>query len=133
MGRAPPAAGAMTCTARTAPSPASAGTAALLSTSTSRSESGSIEQGLAMTRNAGSYYIIGYGGTIQVPAIDMIFSEKNIIGNLVGSYADLTELMTLAGAGRVRLATAFYPLGEINQAIADLHHGRIKGRAVLIP
>lgn len=96
-------------------------------------EGGSIEQGLAMTRNAGSYYIIGYGGIIQVPAIDMIFSEKNIIGNLVGSYADLTELMTLAGEGRVRLATAFYPLDEINQAIADLHHGRIKGRAVLIP
>ena len=96
-------------------------------------EGGSIEQGLAMTRNGGSYYIIGYGGTIQVPAIDMIFSEKNIIGNLVGTYADLTELMTLAGEGRVRLATVFYPLDEINQAIADLHHGRIKGRAVLIP
>jgi NAD+-dependent secondary alcohol dehydrogenase Adh1 len=96
-------------------------------------EGGSIEQGLAMTRNAGSYYIIGYGGTIQVPAIDMIFSEKNIVGNLVGTYADLSELMTLAGEGRVRLATAFYPLDEINQAIADLHHGQVKGRAVLIP
>jgi NAD+-dependent secondary alcohol dehydrogenase Adh1 len=96
-------------------------------------EGGSIDQGLAMTRNAGSYYVIGYGGTIQIPAIDVIFSEKNIIGNLVGTFADLTELMTLAGEGRVRLATAFYPLEEINQAIADLHHGRIKGRAVLIP
>ena len=96
-------------------------------------EDGSIDQGLAMTRNAGYYYIIGYGGTIQVPAIDMIFSEKNIIGNLVGTYADLTELMTLAGEGKVHLATAFYPLDEINQAISDLHHGRIKGRAVLIP
>jgi len=96
-------------------------------------EGGSIEQGLAMTRNAGSYYIIGYGGTIQVAAIDMIFSEKNIVGNLVGTYADLSELMTLAGEGRVRLATAFYPLDEINQAIADLHHGQVKGRAVLIP
>jgi len=73
-------------------------------------EGGSIEQGLAMTRNAGSYYVIGYGGIIQVPAIDLIFSEKNIIGNLVGSYSDLTELMTLAGEGRVRLATAFYRL-----------------------
>jgi len=62
----------------------------------------------------------------------MIFSEKNIIGNLVGTYADLTELMT-PREGRVRLATVFYPLDEINQAIADLHHGRIKGRAVLIP
>jgi NAD+-dependent secondary alcohol dehydrogenase Adh1 len=96
-------------------------------------EGGSIDQGLAMTRNAGSYYIIGYGGTIQVPAIDMIFSEKSIVGNLVGTYADLTELMTLAGEGQVHLATVFYPLGEINQAISDLHHGRIKGRAVLIP
>jgi len=96
-------------------------------------EGGSIDQGLAMTRNAGCYYIVGYGGTIQVPAIDMIFSEKSIIGNLVGTYADLTELMTLAGEGKVHLATAFYPLDEINQAISDLHHGRIKGRAVLIP
>src|SRR5215510_4711220 len=96
-------------------------------------EGGSIEQGLAMTRNAGSYYVIGYGGTIQIPAIDVIFSEKNIIGNLVGTFADLTELMILAGEGKVRLATAFYPLEEINQAITDLHHGRIKGRAVLIP
>jgi len=96
-------------------------------------EGGSIDQGLAMTRNAGCYYIIGYGGTIQVPAIDMIFSEKSIIGNLVGTYADLTELMTLAGEGKVHLATAFYPLDEINRAISDLHHGRVKGRAVLIP
>jgi len=96
-------------------------------------EGGSIDQGLAMTRNAGYYYIIGYGGTIQVPAIDLIFSEKNIIGNLVGTYSDLTELMTLAGEGKVHLATSFYPLDEINKAISDLHHGRIKGRAVLIP
>jgi len=96
-------------------------------------EGGSIDQGLAMTRNGGYYYIIGYGGTIQVPAIDMIFSEKNIIGNLVGTYADLMELMTLAGEGKVHLATTFYPLDEMNEAISDLHHGRIKGRAVLIP
>lgn len=96
-------------------------------------EGGSIDQGLAMTRNAGYYFIVGYGGEIRVPAIDMIFSEKNIIGNLVGTYTDLMELMTLAGEGKVRLATAYYRLDEVNQAIADLHHGRIKGRAVLIP
>ncbi|RTH23793.1 hypothetical protein CSW40_09195 [Thermus scotoductus] len=96
-------------------------------------EGGSIEQGLAMTRNAGFYFVIGYGGTVQVPAIDLIFGEKNIIGNLVGTYADLVELMTLAGEGKVHLATTYYPLNQINQAISDLHHGRIKGRAVIIP
>src|SRR5439155_1566703 len=79
--------------------------------------------------------IIGFGGLghIAYQVLAAKSAAQIIIGNLVGSYADLTELMTLAGAGRVRLATAFYPLGEINQAIADLHHGRIKGRAVLIP
>jgi len=51
----------------------------------------------------------------------------------VGTYADLLELMTLAGEGKVRLATIYYPLSEINQAISDLHHGKVKGRAVLIP
>ncbi|BDG60507.1 NAD(P)-dependent alcohol dehydrogenase [Caldinitratiruptor microaerophilus] len=96
-------------------------------------EGGSIEQGLAMTRNAGYYFVIGYGGTIRVPAIDMIFSEKNIVGNLVGTYTDLVELMTLAGEGRVRLATVHYRLDQVNQAIADLHGGRVKGRAVLVP
>jgi len=96
-------------------------------------EGGSIEQGIAMTRNAGFYFVIGYGGTVEVPAIDLIFSEKNIIGNLVGTYTDLVELMTLAAEGKVHLATTYYPLSQVNQAITDLHHGRIKGRAVLIP
>lgn len=96
-------------------------------------EGSSIEHGLAMTRNGGHYFVIGYGGTVQVPAIDLIFSEKSIIGNLVGTYADLVDLMTLAAEGKVHLATTHYPLDDINQAISDLHHGRIKGRAVIVP
>ncbi len=96
-------------------------------------EKGSIEQGWNMTRNGGSYFVIGYGGTVNIPTIDIIFSERNIIGNLVGTYADLAELMALAQQGKVHLATAEYKLGDINEAISDLHHGKVKGRAVLIP
>mgnify|MGYP001036227262 CR=1 FL=1 len=62
-----------------------------------------------------------------------IIEEKIIIGNLVGRYADLLELMTLAGEGKVRLAVTYYPLEQINQAIRDLHEGKVKGRAVLLP
>jgi|TARA_Y100000814_G_scaffold203846_1_gene150337 NAD+-dependent secondary alcohol dehydrogenase Adh1 len=96
-------------------------------------EGNAIENGLAMTRNAGYYYIVGYGGRIQIPAIDMIVSEKTIVGNLVGTYAELVELMALADRGLVTLATKDYKLSEANQALHDLHNGIVKGRAVLIP
>jgi NAD+-dependent secondary alcohol dehydrogenase Adh1 len=96
-------------------------------------EGGSIEKGLAMTRNAGSYYIVGYGGKIEIPAIEMIITEKTIVGNLVGTYAELVELMALADRGLVNLATKEYKLADANQALHDLHAGTIKGRAVLIP
>ena len=63
----------------------------------------------------------------------MITSEKTIVGNLVGTYAELVELMALADRGLVTLKTRQYRLAEANQALKDLHHGRIQGRAVLIP
>jgi len=96
-------------------------------------EGDAIEKGLAMTRNAGFYYIVGYGGRINIPTIDMITSEKTIVGNLVGTYSELVELMALADRGLVDLRTREYPLSAANDALHDLHHGKIHGRAVLIP
>lgn len=96
-------------------------------------EGDAVAKGLAMTRNDGYYYIVGYGGKVDIPTIDMIFSEKTIVGNLVGTYPELVELMALADRGIVKLATREYPLAEADQALHDLHAGKIKGRAVLIP
>ncbi len=96
-------------------------------------EGSTISEGLDMTRNDGAYYIVGYGGKLEIPTIDMITSEKRIIGNLVGTYPELVELMALADQGRVELSTAEYSLSDANKALHDLHEGRIHGRAVLIP
>ena len=96
-------------------------------------EGSAVAMGLAMTANGGSYYIVGYGGKIELPTIDMVTSEKTIVGNLVGTYPELVELMALADRGLVNLATKEYRLADANQALKDLHHGLIKGRAVLIP
>ena len=96
-------------------------------------EGDAVAQGLALTRNGGYYYIVGYGGKIDLPTIDIIISEKTIVGNLVGTYPELVELMALADRGLVNLATKEYRLSQANQALHDLHHGQIKGRAVLIP
>lgn len=96
-------------------------------------EGDSMKEGVAMLQRAGSYYLIGYGGLLAVPTIDIIGSEINFIGNLVGSYNDLVELMTLTRQGKVTLHTRLYPLEEANQAIHDLETGQLRGRAILVP
>jgi NAD+-dependent secondary alcohol dehydrogenase Adh1 len=90
-------------------------------------------QALEMIRMGGSYFVIGYGGSIEVPTMDMIATEKSIVGNIGGTATELRELVALAGAGKVHLTVQTYPLERINEAIADLHELRVKGRGVLIP
>ncbi len=96
-------------------------------------EQGAEADGWAMTGGGGSYYVIGYGGTVQVPTLDIISPERNIIGNIVGTYNDLAELMALAEGGRVTLHTRAYPLDAAADAFADLDAGRVRGRAILVP
>jgi len=86
-----------------------------------------------MTAPGGSDFVIGYGGTITIPTLDIISTERNIIGNIVGTYNELAELMALAQAGQVTLHTKAYPLGAAPDALADLDAGRVRGRAILVP
>jgi len=86
-----------------------------------------------MTRPGGSDFVIGYGGTLTIPTLDIISTERNIIGNIVGTYNDLVELMVLAQAGKVTLHTRAYPLDAAPDALADLDAGRVRGRAILVP
>ena len=76
-------------------------------------EGGATKEGVAMLRRAGNYYVVGYGENIDVPTIDIISTEINFIGNLVGSYNDLQELMVLAAQGKVTLHTTQVPAGGI--------------------
>jgi NAD+-dependent secondary alcohol dehydrogenase Adh1 len=96
-------------------------------------EQGAENEGWAMTRRAGSYYVIGYGGELHIPTLDVIGTERNVIGNIVGTYNDLAELMVLAQAGKVTLHTRTYPLDQAPEALADLDAGRVRGRAILVP
>jgi NAD+-dependent secondary alcohol dehydrogenase Adh1 len=96
-------------------------------------EGGAVEDGIAVLRRAGDYYVVGYGGNLVVPTIDIISTEINFIGNLVGSYNDLAELMVLAAQGKVTLHTSTYPLADFDKALDDLDHGRVRGRAILVP
>ena len=97
-------------------------------------EEGAEKDAWAMTRRAGSHFVIGYGGIVEVPTIEIISTERNVVGNIVGTYNDLAELMALAAQGKVTLHTKPYPLEAANDAIDDLDNGRLPGtRAILIP
>ncbi len=87
-----------------------------------------------MTKRAGSHFVIGYGNAVEVETIEIVSTERNIIGNLVGTYNDLAELMVLQAQGKVSLQTHTYPFEAINDAVNDLNNGRIPGgRGILVP
>ena len=96
-------------------------------------EKGAIQDGIAMIRDGGFYYVIGYGENIDIPTIDVISREISFIGNLVGTYADLSELMTLTAEGKVTLHTSTYPLDAINDAMADLDGAACRAAASSFP
>lgn len=91
---------------------------------------GSTAEGIRMLRQAGDHHVVGYGANINIPTIDIVSTEINMIGSLVGSYNDLVELMALAAQKHVTLHTSKYRLDQFREAIDG---GRVRGRAILIP
>lgn len=96
-------------------------------------EGGSIADGIQMLRRAGSFLVVGYGGEVRVSTMRIMSNEINFIGNLIGTYSELAELMALAAQGLVKLHTQEYRLTEFATALNDLDQGRVRGRAILVP
>ncbi len=88
---------------------------------------------LAMLGRRGLYSLVGYGGLVSVPSVDLVVGEATLAGNLVGSWIDLWELLQLHGSGGVELRTETHPLDEVNEVLERLREGEITGRAVLVP
>jgi NAD+-dependent secondary alcohol dehydrogenase Adh1 len=96
-------------------------------------EDPTIGDSVAMLRPGGTYYLVGYGGTVTLPTLQLVLGEISVVGNLIGTNSDLADLVALASQGKVALHSTSYPLDAAADAIDDLRHGRIRGRAVLVP
>jgi NAD+-dependent secondary alcohol dehydrogenase Adh1 len=94
---------------------------------------GTVADGVGMLAAGGCYYVVGYGDTLTVPTIQMVLTETSYIGNLVGSYIDLVELIALAAQGKVVSHNRTYPLDAVNDVLDDLRQGRLQGRGILVP
>jgi NAD+-dependent secondary alcohol dehydrogenase Adh1 len=77
--------------------------------------------------------VIGYGGTVAFPSVVMVASEQSVVGNLVGTWVDLWELLQLHAVGRLVLKSEIHPLDSVNDVLDRLRNGEVTGRAVLVP
>jgi NAD+-dependent secondary alcohol dehydrogenase Adh1 len=96
-------------------------------------EDATIGDSVAMLRPGGTYYLVGYGGTVTLPTIPLVLGEISIVANLIGTGSDLAGLVALAAQGKIKLRSSSYPLEAAGDALEDLRRGRIRGRAILTP
>ncbi len=87
----------------------------------------------AMLARGGAYSVVGYGGTVAIPSAALVVNEHSVVGNLVGTWVDLWELLQLHSAGRLVLKTEAHPLDAVNEVLDKLRDGEVTGRAVLVP
>ncbi|MBI2866971.1 MAG: NAD(P)-dependent alcohol dehydrogenase [Chloroflexi bacterium] len=92
-----------------------------------------LANGMKMLKKGGTLIIVGYGGTVNLKAIDMIFAELSVIGSLVGNYDELRELIELTRQGKVKVITHKGKLDEVNDILGQLKKGTLEGRGVVIP
>jgi alcohol dehydrogenase, propanol-preferring len=88
-----------------------------------------VAEAIRVTR-PGARIILGVAqpvGTVDIG------DEKTIVGSVLGSRWEMTEVLGLAASGKIKPIHASYPLQEANKVLAQLKAGQIRGRAVLIP
>lgn len=94
-----------------------------------------VDLALAVIRGGGAIRFVGLGGGefTYVAAASELPWGVNIERAYGGTIAELREVIDLAQAGKITVEVVRYPLDNAVQAFDDLHHGRVQGRAVLIP
>jgi propanol-preferring alcohol dehydrogenase len=89
-------------------------------------------QALEIVRRKGTVALIGLPpGTFPMPIIDVVLKGITIRGSIVGTRKDLIEAIQFANEGKVRAEIRKAKLEEINQVLANLKAGKVKGRIVI--
>ncbi|MDM5248664.1 NAD(P)-dependent alcohol dehydrogenase [Lysinibacillus sp. G4S2] len=93
-----------------------------------------IEAGLASLRKGGSYGLVGAGGgTFKKPWIGNLPQDGEVFNFQGGTIADVQEVFAMAEAGLIKSEIDVFPFSQITEAYEKLHHGGMRGRAVIIP
>ncbi len=98
-------------------------------------DSKSFETAYAGLRRGGRLVLVALPaeGTLTVPVFDTVLNGTSIIGSIVGTRADLSEVFALHAARRTRVIYQDRHLSDVNEAINEVLQGRAPARLVLRP
>jgi propanol-preferring alcohol dehydrogenase len=91
-----------------------------------------IRAAFASLRRGGRLVLVSLpkDGSLTVPVFDTVLNGLSVIGSIVGTRQDLTEVFALHAAGRTRVITQTVELDQVNTAFTDLLAGKIPARQV---
>jgi propanol-preferring alcohol dehydrogenase len=94
--------------------------------------SASFEQAFGCLRRGGRLVCVGIpaGGTITLPIFDLVLDATTVLGSIVGTRNDLTDVFALHAAKRTRVIAVERKIDEVNESIADVLAGRVAARVV---
>ena len=84
-------------------------------------------------RPSGTIVSVGtYGGKFELPITELTIMQYNIQGNVVGTFADLQELVHFVAKHKIAYtAVDFTTLGEINATFEKFKNRKITGRVLI--
>jgi alcohol dehydrogenase, propanol-preferring len=92
----------------------------------------SIQMGFDLLATSGAYVSVGLIGTqINIPLFPFVAREFTYQGSFWGNYSDLSEVVALAQAGKIKHSLVRVPIEDINENLELLRAGDIVGRAVV--
>jgi len=94
-----------------------------------------MEHSVAMLRRRGRLVFIGYSeDRLLLNPLQFVIKELQVRGSVGNTYAELAEVIELAGEGRLRaVIDRTIGLDDVPDALADLEAGRVNGRIVILP
>ena len=91
-----------------------------------------IKMGFNLLATAGAYVSVGLVGTrIDIPLFPFVAREFTYHGSFWGNYSDLSEVIALAQAGKIKHSLKRVRFEDINENLELLRDGEIIGRAVV--
>jgi propanol-preferring alcohol dehydrogenase len=102
----------------------------ILATASSVESANTAFPGLASN---GTLVLLGVGpGDVSLNPMALIMGRRRVMGSPAGSRKDLHDTLDFAAKHGVRPRVTRFPLGDATEALAQMHDGRLRGRAVLV-
>ncbi|TDV42542.1 zinc-dependent alcohol dehydrogenase [Actinophytocola oryzae] len=94
---------------------------------------GPFEQAFRSLRRGGRLVMVALpadNATLAVPIFETVLGGISVIGSIVGTREDLSEVFALHAAGRTKVIAQTRDLADVNECFDDVVNGRVPARLV---